>query len=415
MRRSKKPPYLLSSSSPVDPHAAIGQDAASDLLCEMYDVIVCGAGPAGSVAATVLARGGARVLMLDRARFPRDKLCGDTINPGALAVLRRLGLAEAFEAAALPVDGMIVTGERGVRVRCAYGQGLRGLAIARRDLDAALARGAVRAGVRFEDGVLVRGPLIDTRGGDGGEARVRGVVIAGRDGRDVRVPAPLVIAADGRRSRLALPLGLVRHPASPRRWAIGGYFEGVAGVTSFGEMHVRRGRYIGVAPVPSGLTNVCVVVPGGERFMPRTLLERTVAADPQLRERFAGARLASAAAVIGPLAVDADAAGVPGLLLAGDAAGFIDPMTGDGLRFAVRGGELAAEAALAAFAGQSATPHVRLGRARRLEFSAKWRFNRALRRLVDRAVTVELAGAVAAAAPWMLRRTIGFAGDVPRS
>ena len=76
----------------------------------MYDVIVCGAGPAGSVAATVLARGGARVLMLDRARFPRDKLCGDTINPGALAVLRRLGLAEEFEAAALPVDGMIVTG-----------------------------------------------------------------------------------------------------------------------------------------------------------------------------------------------------------------------------------------------------------------------------------------------------------------
>ena len=415
MRRSKKPPYLLSSSSPVDPRAAIGQDAASDLLCEMYDVIVCGAGPAGSVAATVLARGGARVLMLDRARFPRDKLCGDTLNPGALAVLRRLGLAEAFEAAALPVDGMIVTGERGVRVRCAYGPGLRGLAIARRDLDAALARGAVRAGVRFEDGVLVRGPLIDTRGGDGGEARVRGVVIAGRDGRDVRVPAPLVIAADGRRSRLALPLGLVRHPASPRRWAIGGYFEGVAGVTSFGEMHVRRGRYIGVAPVPSGLTNVCVVVPAGERFVARALLERTVAADPQLRERFAGARLASAPAVIGPLAVDADAAGVPGLLLAGDAAGFIDPMTGDGLRFAVRGGELAAEAALAAFAGQSAAPHVRLGRARRLEFSAKWRFNRALRRLVDRAVTVELAGAVAAAAPWMLRRTIGFAGDVPRS
>ena len=58
----------------------------------MFDVIVCGAGPAGSVAATVLARGGARVLMLDRARFPRDKLCGDTINPGALAILRRLGL-----------------------------------------------------------------------------------------------------------------------------------------------------------------------------------------------------------------------------------------------------------------------------------------------------------------------------------
>src|SRR5436190_10394277 len=104
----------------------------------MYDVIVCGAGPAGSVAATVLARGGARVLLVDRARFPRDKLCGDTINPGTIAILRRLGLMERFESGALPVDGMIVTGERDVRVRAAYGDGARGLAIPRRTLDAAL-------------------------------------------------------------------------------------------------------------------------------------------------------------------------------------------------------------------------------------------------------------------------------------
>ena len=60
-----------------------------------YDVVVAGAGPAGCIAAIVLARGGARVLLLDRARFPRDKLCGDTLNPGALAVLRRLALPVA--------------------------------------------------------------------------------------------------------------------------------------------------------------------------------------------------------------------------------------------------------------------------------------------------------------------------------
>ena len=87
----------------------------------MFDAIVCGAGPAGAVAATVLARGGARVLMLDRARFPRPKLCGDTINPGALALLGRLGMTAAFERTALPLDGMIVTGERDVQVQ-AIGQ-----------------------------------------------------------------------------------------------------------------------------------------------------------------------------------------------------------------------------------------------------------------------------------------------------
>ena len=122
--------------------------------------------------------------------------------------------------------------------------------------------------------------------------------------------------------------------------------------------------------------------------------------------------MTTAPLVLGPLAVDAVAPGAPGLLLAGDAAGFIDPMTGDGLRFAVRGGELAAEVALAALAGTLAHPHARLARLRSREFASKWRFNRTLRRLVGRGMTVEIAGLVAAAAPWLLRRTVAFAGDL---
>src|SRR3954464_3526291 len=114
----------------------------------MYDVIVCGAGPAGAGAGTALARGGARVLLVDRARFPRDKLCGDTINPGTVAILRRLGLTDGFESAALQGGGMIVTGEHGVRVRAAYGDAARGLALTRRTLDAALVAEAARAGAR---------------------------------------------------------------------------------------------------------------------------------------------------------------------------------------------------------------------------------------------------------------------------
>ena len=375
----------------------------------MFDVIVSGAGPAGAVAATVLARGGARVLLLDRARFPRDKLCGDTINPGALAVLRRLQLTDRFEPTALPIDGMVVTGERGVRVQCAYGRGQRGLAVLRRDLDAALVHGAVDAGARLEEGVLVRGPLLDDTGA------VRGVVLAGRDGRDVRVPAPLVIAADGRRSRIAIAAGLIRHPARPRRWAIGAYYTGVSGLSAFGEMHVRGGRYIGVAPLPSGDANLCVVIErDAAHDDPAAVLRDAIAREPDLRDRFASARMLGEPAVLGPLAVDAAAAGAPGLLLAGDAAGFIDPMTGDGLRFAVRGGELAAIAALAALAGKPGLPHTRLARLRRREFAAKWRFNRALRALVSREVTVGIAARVAHTAPWMLRRTIAFAADLPR-
>ncbi|MEO6236377.1 MAG: NAD(P)/FAD-dependent oxidoreductase [Vicinamibacterales bacterium] len=385
----------------------------------MYDVIVCGAGPAGSVAATVLARGGARVLLIDRARFPRAKLCGDTMNPGTVAILRRLAMTGDVEASARPVDGMIVTGEHGVRVSAPYAAGVQGLAIERRVLDEALMRAAVAAGVRVEEGVLVRGPLLDATGR---EPRVRGIVMAGRDGRDVRVPAPMIIAADGRRSRLAVGVGLARQPRHPRRWAIGAYFQHVAGMTSFGEMHVRRGRYIGVAPLPSGETNVCLVIPGpasvrgaGPGFDdPSALLRLALDGDRPLRERFADARMTAAPVMLGPLAVDAAQCGMPGLLLAGDAAGFIDPMTGDGLRFAVRGGELAADVALALFGGLPEQPHVRLARLRRRDFAAKWRFNRALRRLVSATATVELAGVAAAAAPWILRRAIAFAGDVPQ-
>lgn len=349
------------------------------------------------------------MLMVDRTKFPRDKLCGDTINPGALARLDRLGLRDGIEAHAITIDGMVVTGERGVTVRCRYPEGIFGLSIVRRELDALLANAAVSAGARFEDGVLVRGPLVDESSG----LQVRGVVIAGRDGRDLRVPAPIVIAADGRRSRIALPLGLARQPAHPRRWAIGGYFENVTGVSTLGEMHVRRGRYMGVAPVPSGLVNFCVVVPqASAQGRPERILTDSAAGDPALHERFARARLVGAPTIIGPLAVDASAAGMPGLLLAGDAAGFIDPMTGDGLRFAIRGGELAAEAVLAALAG-AARPYERLARQRRRVFASKWRFNRVLRQVVDRPATVRAATMTARAAPWILQRAIAFAGDVP--
>src|SRR5215208_5100217 len=101
---------------------------------QMIDVLIVGAGPAGVVAGTVLARAGARVRILDRATFPRDKLCGDTVNPGALARLDALGLGAAVHAHGLRVDGMLVTGEHGVAIEGRYPDDVYGRAIVRRDL-----------------------------------------------------------------------------------------------------------------------------------------------------------------------------------------------------------------------------------------------------------------------------------------
>ena len=80
------------------------------------DLVVVGAGPAGSVAALLAARAGARVRILDRSSFPRTKLCGDTVNPGTMATLARLGIASDVEARGLPVEGMLVTGSELLRL-----------------------------------------------------------------------------------------------------------------------------------------------------------------------------------------------------------------------------------------------------------------------------------------------------------
>jgi flavin-dependent dehydrogenase len=374
----------------------------------MLDVLIAGAGPAGTVAATVLARGGARVLVLERARFPRHKLCGDTLNPGALAILERLGLPHVT-AGALPLDGMLVTGDAGVRVAGRY-EAEQGKSLSRFDLDRALADAAAAAGARIDEEVLVQGPLIDSSRSAG---TVAGLLIKRPDGRALQVRARLVIAADGRYSRVGRALRLSRSAPHPRRWAIGAYFSGVTGMTSLGEMHVRRAHYIGVAPLPGGLANACVVaprIPGGSSA---DVLRRALMADPMLHELFAHAEMVGDATCLGPLAIDCATAGAPGLLLAGDAAGFVDPMTGDGLRFAFRGAELAALEALRTLEhGGGADAHVRLAAARAREFARKWRFNRTLRLLVAHPGAVRAAGYAAALAPRTLRRAIRYAGDV---
>jgi flavin-dependent dehydrogenase len=370
-----------------------------------WDAVVAGAGPAGAIAALVLARAGARVLVLDRARFPRPKLCGDTINPGALAILRELQLDAAL-AGALPIRGMLITGEPRIAVRGRYPDGIEGRSLSRAVLDERLVRAAADAGAVVEEGVLVRGPLLDDAG------RVGGVDVLRPGTEPGGIIAPVIIAADGHHSRLARTLALSRSARRPRRWALGATFEGVRGLGAEGEMHVRVGRYLGVAPMPGGLANVCGVSEQARNLSARDALGALVQRDPMLRPRFERARMVGAPTMLGPLAVDASAAGCPGLLLAGDAAGFIDPMTGDGLRFAFEGGRLAAAEALRVLEHGWEDAHVRRAAARRAAFRDKWRFNRALRTLVGTPASVYGAALVARVAPALLRHAVRYAGDV---
>ena len=109
--------------------------------------------------------------------------------------------------------------------------------------------------------------------------------------------------------------------------------------------------------------------------------------------------------------MDSNAAGVEGLLLAGDAAGYIDPMTGDGLQFAMRGAELAAEAALGCLTSGDPQAHVALAERRKAAFGGKWRLNRGIRRLVGSPRAVSVAAHVASIAPALVRALVSAAGD----
>jgi flavin-dependent dehydrogenase len=247
-----------------------------------------------------------------------------------------------------------------------------------------------------------------------GRPTVRGAVLCrtGGTASRIRVPAQVTIAADGRRSTLAFALRIASHPPAPRRWAVGAYFEGIAGLDTVGEMHVRGPHYIGVAPIgDAGLANVCLVTPArGVRGSAR-LLElprRGSRARPARRAGRAASprRRSSARSPSTPAAAGARSA------LAGDAAGFVDPMTGDGLRFAMRGAELAAEVALAALDDPGIDAAARLAEARARAFGTKYGVNRLLRRLVGTPRRVSVMAISARVAPGILRQMIRYAGDV---
>lgn len=376
----------------------------------MDDVVIAGAGPAGSLVALILARRGARVAIVDRSRFPRAKLCGDTLNPGAVAILSRHVDLDALGTRKRSIPGMLLTGPRGAAVRGRYDEAHPGLGVTREILDHWLLEQAIAAGARLVHGTVV-GPCRQAERGP-----VSGVIVRRASGELVEHRARVTIGADGRRSRLALRCGLSRYAARPRRWAIGAYYDNVDGLDDEGEMHVRDGHYIGVAATPDGRVNTCLVQPhdgGGAWPLPAALLQARLEADPLLALRYRRARRLSSPQVLGPMAVVAPVPGCPGLLLAGDSAGFIDPMTGDGIRLALTGAELAAGVAGEILDGVTSIDdgHERLSALTRRHLATKRRFNRVLRRVVASPRAVGAAASIATLFPSAFSAIIRYASD----
>jgi geranylgeranyl reductase family protein len=382
-------------------------------------VILVGGGPAGSSTAFFLAQLGVDVLVLDKARFPRDKACSEYLSPQASRILEAMGaLGEVESSGAAQLAGMRVHAPNGATIHGEFaadhgfrGHRDRGLAVRRTVLDAILPERARAAGARVEENVRV----VDLLKEDG---RVSGVVRSSADGQH-EIRAPLVIGADGLRSVVGRRLGLIRRAGWPRRIALVTHYSGVGGISDFGEMYVDRGGYCGVAPVGNGLFNVAVVVPvsrAAEVAVDRTeFLESWIAEREPLAKLFRNATRETPVRATGPFATSAKRTWSPGAALVGDAADFFDPFTGEGIYSALRGGELLASRAADSVRAASQAKGDRILAAydadRRREFSGKWTVERLIGAAVAFPALINRAARVLSARRDMADLLVGVVGD----
>lgn len=381
-----------------------------------------GGGPAGASAASALARAGARVLILDRARFPRPKPCAEYLSPQASRLLSAMGALERVErAGAAHLAGMTVRAPNGALIQgdfvAAHGYRAfrdRGLALRRTVLDPILLDCARAAGAEVHEGLRVTDVTRDESG------RAAGVRVLDANGQSRTIAARLVIGADGLRSVVGRRLGLTHARRWPKRLALVAHYEGFADVSAWGEMHVERDvGYVGIASVDAGLTNVAMVVP--DRFAPQVSADRTAFFErwlrerPQLAPRVRDARRVTPVLATGPFASHARRAWAPAAALVGDAADFFDPFTGEGIYAALRGGELLAPFATAALGADTAQAADRAledyDRARRAEFGGKWMVERLISAAVGFAPAINYFARTLEARKDMADLLVGVTGD----
>ena len=387
------------------------------------DAIVVGAGPAGAATAILLAEQGLSVVLLDRARFPRDKICGEYLSPEGSRILDRLGVLSTVETGgARPLRGMRILAPDGTILVGDYptngpwhGYRSHALAVRRRGLDQALVERARQVGVSVREGIRVVDLL---RAGP----RVTGVVAEPvRPGTRVtdteRLPARLVVAADGRASVVAQRLGLRRPHSWLHRLALVADVEGASADPERGEIVLAPPAYAILNPVAPGVGNLSLVVPIEEGRRHKADLagyfDNATRALPGFRERLRDARRIGPVHALGPLAYEVRPPREGGVVLVGDAGGFLDPFTGEGIYAALRSAELAAEVgARAVRTGDASVAALWPVHARRVaEFAAKTRVTVILQHVIARRALSVAAARLLASRPAHLSRLMGVLGD----
>jgi geranylgeranyl reductase family protein len=322
---------------------------------EEADVIIVGAGPAGSTTAFYLAQAGLDVLLLEKSRFPREKVCGDGLTPRAVKALVAMGIDVSEKNGWLRNKGLRVIGA-GQRMELPWPELSSypgyGLVRTRNDLDETLARRAQQAGARLLEDTTVTGPVIDDR-----TERITGVTIS----NERTYLARTVIAADGNSSRLSVAMGLRKRDDRPLGVAVRTYYKTPRHDDDYLESWLDLwdgdrllpgygwifGMGDGTSNVGLGLLNTSQAFGNTDyREMLRMWLKGMPAewgfTEENRTEPIRGAAL--------PMGFNRTPHYHRGLLLAGDAGGMVNPFNGEGIAYAMESGEILARTVVQAFA-----------------------------------------------------------------
>jgi 2-polyprenyl-6-methoxyphenol hydroxylase-like FAD-dependent oxidoreductase len=345
-----------------------------------------GGGPAGSATALLLARAGFDVVLLDKQQFPRAKPCGDCLSPGANVLLKRLGVwddvlaaqparlqgwlldcgAAAFSARFSALEGGAVTPDDTFSV-----------ALARENLDAILLDHARSAGVDVRTGCRVS-DLNFTQDVVNGVHYVQESVPSS-------LTARLVIGADGLRSRVARILNAYRRAPRIHKLSLTTHIRGLQNISEFGEMYVRPEACLGIARVDSSVNPLCNVTVVLQRTRGHAQGRRAIlrAALTDLGRSDIADLIADEETIIasGPFDWPVRQSVFDGAALVGDAAGYFDPFTGQGIFHALSGALLLGDAAAQALRHSTAKP-LRLDQYGRAQQAMKTRAHR-LQRAID--------------------------------